>query len=55
MVKIEIEEVHSIGNWKDQDDFVRDAEEEDLDFCKKNSDYSSISDYRYCSKGHSMA
>jgi len=36
-VEVEIEE-HNIENWEDEDDFVRDGEEDDLDFCEKNSE-----------------
>ena len=34
-MEIEIEGGPSIGNWEDYDDFVKDAQVEDLNFCKK--------------------
>jgi len=45
VVEAGIVEERGIGNSEDLNDFGKDAEEEDLGPCRKNSDDSSTRDY----------
>jgi len=50
-----IEEGLGFENREDWDHFMKDGEEEDLDFCRKNLGNSSTLDCIYWSKGHCVA